>query len=250
MDKKIEQIKITHLPSQFVVNSYIDAYGNRHPIYERYMVEFINNCSAFISHFKNNFTLYEQQSNSEADCFSYYEDGEKYELDFKLLSSQSFMEYQSIATIRKVYPIPGLCMNQNPKTTGKTFDVSFPWNIIPNFTCDELYMIKERKKKIKKPKDVIEWLKIMETKKNILLFFPFCFTNASSYTNSELIVNSWIPNHLQRLFEYRETRITGFDTYFSTIVEDEYLLFQKNGPNMVFIDSVKTIKSPTYSGLI
>lgn len=101
--------------------------------------------------------------------------------------------------------------------------------------------------------DLIELLETLETRKHLLLFFPYKF---EFKTKHEFLIGiTQIQNALNSDFrcamQYRTHEVgADFDTYVAFIYDDRIVFMIENGAHLSYIDSVNLTKSPVYMRLL
>ena len=114
----------------------------------------------------------------------------------------------------------------------------------------DLYRIRENQTKVYGVEnDILTTLKMLETKKNLLLFFPYEFT-FDQYHNHEEAINSIseaLTEDFHVAFEYRDRQIQSrYDTFMTCIYEDSFLIFSVKNQVLKLIDTVGTKKVSTF----
>ena len=91
-------------------------------------------------------------------------------------------------------------------------------------------------------------LKKLETKKNLLLFFPYNVTFDTVHTYDEAVssIVTGIENDFNVSFEYRKFYAPNYDTFFTCIYDDSFLLFKITNNKLVLCDNVKSQEIQTF----
>ena len=97
--------------------------------------------------------------------------------------------------------------------------------------------------------DILTTLKMLEAKKNLLLFFPYEFT-FDQYHNYEEATNSIseaLTEDFHVAFEYRDSQMQSrYDTFMTCIYEHSFLIFSVKNQVLKLIDTVGTKKVSTF----
>ena len=116
-------------------------------------------------------------------------------------------------------------------------------------------IILEREKKEKEDvleKDVSQIIKIFETKKNIMLFFPynFNFDSNDNFEQGRKLAIDGLNADFKYLFQYRMDRLPEYDTYVSFIYEKENFVITKwTGDKLEFVEMIPVYRSSLYCEL-
>ena len=131
-----------------------------------------------------------------------------YELDFKLLASSSFLQAQSILSL----------------SVSKIDD-----GIIAYGSCKKV-------------------LTSLKKEKNILLFYPFNLFVDDAIEIQELddIITSALNNDFHSLFLYRESNVKSFDTYFVTMVFEDFFIYEVQNQKLILIEKVNSSQLRTF----
>lgn len=100
--------------------------------------------------------------------------------------------------------------------------------------------------------DIQHYLKILEVKKNLLLFYSFSFSFDVQYdfdTSNDKIKEA-LSDDFEISMQYRHNAVEGFDIYIAYIF-NEYIVFMQESKNRFnVIDCIKLSESPTYMKLL
>lgn len=101
-------------------------------------------------------------------------------------------------------------------------------------------------------KDVSQIIKTFETKKNIMLFFPynFNFDSNDNFEQGRKLAFDGLNADFKYLFQYRMDRLPEYDTYVSFIYEKENFVIGKwTGAKLEFVEMIPVYKSSLYCEL-
>ncbi len=171
-----EEMLISPLPGEMLIKGLARNIENNG--YEVYLTEFINNSIYFRA--KINFKEYVhqiEQSNSECDCV-YNDNDNNYELDYKLLVSQSEMQVPRKTSNQLVKDIKTGSHLVKTQITEDNSPLPFIMLHSASRKCNEDYkIIEENQYKFNADEpdsnyEVKNMIRIMKTEKNLLLFLP------------------------------------------------------------------------------
>ena len=97
-------------------------------------------------------------------------------------------------------------------------------------------------------------MNIIETKKNLLLFFPYkLYIEKETELELEkltLIVKDALENDFIELAKYRSHTVPNFETYIVTECNNFFLLFKFSPSRFEYIERISINKLPTYIKLL
>ena len=158
------------LPSEMIIKNYI--HGDPDCNYERYLLEFVNASDFFRT--KSGGDIYqspESEENGQCDCIP-----TSYQLDFKLIASKTALQAKSILYPSKTEIVKGVFVTSEPKVKNGSIKATRIHAALREYDFEGLQKL--RTTTIKKQgveNDIIELLKTLETRKHLLLFFPYKF---------------------------------------------------------------------------
>ena len=243
--KEIDQtLMFKQLPAHMIVKNFIK--GEEDCNYEIYLRDYLNNSSFFMS--KSSGQKYQAcptESHGEPDARS-----DDYAVDFKLMISNSKMEANSIfsgsitkygegaygfgsAKVKGEQPCTQLCQALRYKEVNDLENID-------NINEDPLIK-----------KDIKKYLRILHTKKNILLFLPYEFSYSEEHTDQGGIdgILQALRFDLKASIEYREKNAKGYHTYAATLFNGKVLFFRLSTNAFEYVDSVDMTKSKTFMNL-
>ena len=135
----------------------------------------------------------------------------------------------------------------------KTITYSIPYAVFRSLNWNKMIEIREKKEKEDVlEKDVSQIIKIFETKKNIMLFFPynFNFDSNENFEQGRKLAIDGLNADFKYLFQYRMDRLPEYDTYVSFIYEKENFVITKwTGDKLEFVEMIPVYRSLLYCEL-
>lgn len=237
------QILIKQLPTAVFIKNFITG----HPAdYEQYLTEFLNLSKLVSEKGNEEFVLrkQEEQSQGQNDIYNSF-----YELDFKILADEMYMEAKSMLTHSLTEVKPGVTLVGNSKISGKktVFDIIKCYR---GKTLEELESIENKVLRIPEAKMIRQTLKKLSVNKNILYFLPYDYSFESIETNVDIakLIVGCVSDDLKGLLEYRKTKVEK-DTYISFISSGYFIIAQEKNGELVFYDMIQTSTSALYNYL-
>ena len=218
-------------------------HGDKGCNYEEYLKEIINASEWFQQHYSGPFCAPKDESHGECDAYA-----GNYGLDFKLIASKTALQARSIHSLQMYKEEDGAFSGCGPKSSGSMMVTRFP-QAFRRKTIDELLKIrKEATKKQGIENDIKEYLDTLETKKNLLLFYPYRF---SFKQPGELVADiQSIVKVCQDDFEvtlnYRTRLYPSWDTFFVFLYDYYFVLCKWSGSSLVFLEAVPIERSDTF----
>lgn len=178
--------------------------------------------------------------------------------DFKLFTSQSKLQAAKILSPSIQEIMPGvISFGLSEKHEGvpgyKPITYSIPYAVFRSLNRNEMIEIREKKEKEDVlEKDVSQIIKTFETKKNIMLFFPynFNFDSNDNFEQGRKLAFDGLNADFKYLFQYRMDRLPEYDTYVSFIYEKENFVIGKwTGAKLEFVEMIPVYKSSLYCEL-
>ena len=143
--------------------------------YEFYMVELLNHSQEMRKHHPQAFVWQGDQAHAECDAYS----GD-YGIDFKLIASQSRMKATSNLSSQYTLLPNGVTLTHESKATfldrEKEMTVTRMHAALRQTSLEDLERIRNDTSLLPFEKDIQVFLKKLETKKNLLLFYPYEFS--------------------------------------------------------------------------
>ena len=202
-------------------------------IYEEFLLNIVNSSRHFLNKLKYESPICE--SHGECDCISTC-----YELDFKLLISNSYMEGKSIALMSYTYISEGVRLGHPGGKEPQKKDLGLIHKqLMQPYICEGDKGDKH---------DFNSLREILKRDKNLLLFLPYRF----SFDGNELFNENDINNILStdicaKLVEFRKDFINKYDTYFVYLF-NEYVIISKIIKNVIqFVEKNSLEKNKIYN---
>lgn len=210
--------------------------------YESIMCECLNKSEKMSNLYGGKFSRIVDQYNKQPDVIS---ENSGYEIDFKMMISESLKEFQSRTAPIVQEIAPGVNTFHYPPQLKKK--VLLILNCCKNI--DENRLQHFRKQKDMEAKAVTHFFdKVINTNKNILLFIPVFFSTVdqsfSSKKQYEIILNE-ISTTTSYIYDYRFKNCNGFDTFIvyavniSTKQEFNFIIAKFTSEGLEFIDKVQ-----------
>ena len=236
-----KELRLKILEPSLIIEGYVK--GEDKCNYEKYLIELLNNSQWMRKKYINDFKAPKDQSHGECDAYS-----DDYGIDFKLIASKTKLQALNLLrpSISKLYD--GVTSYGAPKKQG-SINATRIFAALRNRTLEDLYRIREIEvKKQGIENDILSFLKTLETQKHLLLFFPYEFfftSNVEKYAGVKCVIKAVQQDFKQSLL-FRELVRPGFDTLFTAIFSDEFLLMNAINGELNLVDTVPTDSCPTY----
>lgn len=221
--------------------------------YELFLLELMNESNYFVSKLKEGkYSHTKEQSHSECDCI-----GSGYEIDFKIANSMSFMQAKRIFSPQPILLHSGIIIETPPKVTQHTpgykpIPATIMHTALRGKTVADLEALSQKTEDITAiEKDIIGFLKVICTKKNILLLLPveFYFEKEHPFEEGyeQIIESLWNDCHAS--MEYRKKYVNDRDTFLTFYYSDTFVIVEYTGESFKYVDSVHKSKMPTFCHL-
>ena len=218
--------------------------------YEDYLRDFVN-CSEYFLKRSNGkpYKKPDSEAHGECDCIS-----EQYLLDFKLFASQAkiYAKNKFSDQIEVEQDSISYC---KPKESSRNEPVecSIPHTTFRNLSWDEIMAIrKEGENTMGSEGDVAQIIKTFETKKNLMMFFPYdlYFDSNDDFGQGIIYAVDGMNTSFKNLFQYRMGILPEYDTYITFIYEKENFVITKwVEDKLEFVEMIPVYKSPLYCEL-
>ena len=237
------------LPPEMIIDGYIENY--RSISYEEYLTEYINQSSLFLNLSEGKLykhTPKDQQSHAECDCCS-----EQYELDFKLLGTQSSIYAKRNLSMQKYMMADGVITSCIPRQT-EGMNVAITNGLLQRYSLDDLCAINQSdtvkfdRNNLSEITELKAILKIAKCKKNTLFFYTdFIFLN-ESFPFSDIIytVEKYMNDCFSALFMFRNKAVPIQDTYFAVIIQGFICIAIWDNQSIHFKDCIPLSKSSIF----
>lgn len=239
------ELKIKSMPPSAVINNFVKGITNSN--YEIYLRELINNSSFFLTIGKSKYVAPLSEEAGQCDAIS-----EQYELDFKLLDSQTRLMAASILKAQPKVFCDGVVAYTQCKRSGGSVKATILHAALRNLSVKKLESIRHGKmSRSSIESDISQILEVVEVRKNILMLFPYVFSLQQDICLSDAveIIGRAMSNDFRNLFLYREKANPEFDTYLTTVFSNFFLIYKIVHGEFVSIEPVPTTSMPTYMEL-
>jgi len=235
------------LPPELIIKNYIK--GDISCNYEKYLLDYVN-ASVFFRK-KSKGIVYVSPLSEEAgqcDCIS-----ESYQMDFKLIASKTSLQARSILCVRKTLLAKGVIAIGPPSKENGKIQATRIYAALRDYDLHMLCELRhEAPKKQGVENDIFELLKTLETKKNLLLFFPYEFmfdNNHEFWEGLSQIINA-LSVDFQSSMQYRNFASNGWETYMAFVFSGNMVFLQEHENSLEYVDHVDLAKSTIYSNLL
>lgn len=239
-------MKAELLPAPLIIKNFVDGEINCN--YEIYLLELVNTSEFFRSKSSSGFNKPKSESNGESDAL-----GDNYYLDFKLIASKTALQARSILS-RQISKLGnGVIACGSSKCPGGKVQATRLFAALRDCYLSDLIEIrKDNKKKQGIENDICTFLKSLEFKKNLLLFFPYEFTFDTPHTFEEKIKNSieGLNNDFKTSFMYRNQCSFQYETFFVYLCDDRFVICNVENCKLHYIEYVDTKLIPTYKNIV
>lgn len=218
--------------------------------YEFYMVELLNRSKEMRKLHPQEFVWQGDQAHSECDAYS----GD-YGIDFKLIASQSRMKATSNFSHQYTLIMDGVTAVGESKANAlhreKEMNVTKMHAALRQTSLEDLERIRNGTGLLPDEKDIQVFLKKLETKKNLLLFYPYEFSFQKNLHPEDGIefLKSALQNDFVNAFRYRSKVLPDFDTFLTTVYYNDFVLFGIIDNQLKLMDVVSGNDCPTFKHL-
>lgn len=218
--------------------------------YEFYMVELLNHSKEMRKLHPQEFVWQGDQAHAECDAYS----GD-YGIDFKLIASQSRMKATSNLSAQYIIDANGVTVSYESKASylnrEKEMTVTRMHAALRQTSLEDLERIRNHTDLLPYEKDIQVFLKKLETKKNLLLFYPYEFSfSENQHPEDEIkILTTALQNDFVNAFRYRSKVLPNFETYLTTVYYNDFVLFKIVDNKLVLMDIVPGNDCPTFEHL-
>ena len=218
--------------------------------YEFYMVELLNHSPQMRGLHPQEFVWHANQAHAECDAYS-----GSYGIDFKLIASQSSMKAASLLSPRYRVDENGLIVGYEGKrdklNVENEITVTRLHAAIRRCSPEDLERIRRGEDLLNYEKDVKVFLEKLETKKNLLLFYPYEYRFAEDLRPADGVerLTAALQCSFVSAFCYRSRRLPQFETYLTTVYYDDFVLLRVRDDRLYLMDVVPVSCCPTYEHL-
>lgn len=233
------------IPAPLVLNNYVN--GLPKYSYEEYLLEFINLSNEFkkLSQGEMYHSPY-SEAHSENDCIS-----ANYSLDFKLIETASYFYGLRNYSFQYSKLSNGCIATLSARKKGST-RMYLLMSCLRGKSLNHLNNIYERKNKFNEypdnedDKQILNYLQNLTTNKNLLLYYPHVFFyEDSSCVNPDDIAKE-ISSDISASLKFRKEKVHK-DTFLCTFTKKKFILFKENNNELVFIESIDTVKCKKFN---
>lgn len=218
--------------------------------YEFYMVELLNNSRLMRERHPQRFFWHESQAHAECDAYS-----GSYGIDFKLIASQSSLKASSVLTPHYMIDERGFIIGYESKSdklkNESEITVTRMHAALRQSSVGDLERIRSGEILHSYEKDVRVFLEKLETRKNLLLFYPYEYRFSDGARPDDGVER--LTQALQRSFVsalgYRKKHMPQFETYLTTVYYDDFVLYEVVGERLCLMDVVSGSSCPTFGHL-
>lgn len=246
-----DNMKIDILPAGMIIDRFIQGISPYR--YSDYLIEIVNSIPFFLEKSKGEFyTPPCSEAHGECDCIS-----SCYQLDFKLVASESKLQAKSIFSPQIFYnagvthycgsKIDSHCKNYHPISSTRIFAALRPLSL------KDLLRIRQKKSCDNQvEKDIVQLMKKLETNKNLFLFFPYniYFDNNDNLLLGQKIAIRGIEADFRQVLTYRAQLCSNRDSYLCFLYARRFVLTIWENASLVFVDAVPIEKSPLFTKLM
>lgn len=227
-------MKGTMLPAPLIITDFV--HGEDKCNYELYLLELINTSKWFSEKYPGGFQKPTSESNGECDAIN-----ENYQLDFKLLAGKTALQARSILS-PQIYTENGVTYFCTSKDNGN-IQATRIFAAFRNLSLDDLIELKNSDtKKYGIENDVCTALRKFETKKNLLLFFPYKFTFEKPHPYDEAVrsITEALNHDFKTAFLFRDQYASKYDTFLTCLYGEAFLIYYVRDGELQLCDSVAT----------
>ena len=218
--------------------------------YEFYMVELLNHSKEMRRLHPQQFVWHASQAHAECDAYS-----GSYGIDFKLIASQSSMKASSVLSphyrIDENGNIVGYESKQDKLNRESEITVTRLHAAIRQATPQELERIRGGENLQSYEKDIKVFLEKLETRKNLLLFYPYEYRFAEEQRPQDGV--EMLVQALQRSFVsafcYRSAHMPAYETFLTTVYYNDFVLMKIVDNRVRLMDVVSGSDCPTFKHL-
>lgn len=236
---------IKRMPSSVIISNFVAGFQDSN--YEIFLRELLNSSTYFLNRGKSPFCEPNSESHGECDAIS-----RCYELDFKLLASQTELMAASILEEQPMVLSDGLVAYTECKVPGGCVTATRLHAALRELSMDDLKNIRHSKtNRTNIENDLPQVLETAETKKNLLYLFPYklWFDSKIQHEKALELLMSSLQNDLTNLLLYREEVCPGFDTFITALFDDNFIIFWCMDGELHLVDTVPAKQIPTYNRL-
>lgn len=238
-----QTLKLKLLPPELIVKGFIT--GEKNCNYECYLLELVNRSAFFLSlSHGQQYAAPEDEAHGECDCIS-----EAYQLDFKLIGGKTPLQARSLLSNQKSLLMEGVVSVGPPKVKNGAINATIMCKALREYSYSQLCELRRQNPKTYGlENDVCQFLKTLEKKKNLLLFFPFSFSFDTEYQIEEgsKQIAVALRSDFHNSMRYRHHVVTEYDTYLCFIYSRHLVVLKDEDEQFNIVDYICLKDSPTY----
>lgn len=237
-------LKGSMLPAPLIITDFV--HGENMCNYELYLLELINTSKWFSLKYPGGFQKPVSEAHGECDAIN-----KNYQLDFKLLASKTALQAKSILS-PQIYTENGVVCFCTSKVDGNIRSTRISAAFRSLSLSDLIELRNSDIKKYGIENDVCTALRIFETKKNLLLFFPYKFTfeKLHLYDVAVKSITEALNHDFGSAFLFRNQYANGYDTFLTCIYKEVFLIYCVCSGELQLCDSVATNDIKTFTRLL
>lgn len=232
------------LQSPLIIKNFV--VGEEKCNYEQYLLELLNHSLWFQHYHPGGFSAPNSEAHGECDAFN-----NDYKIDFKLFASKTALRARSVLSHQIRRQQDGVIIYMTSRDRGQIRATRLH-AAFRGTSLSELEKLRQTEvKRAGIENDMINALKVLETQKNLLLFFPYEFTfkEPHEYRNAIAAIEAGISNDFQSAFQYRAEKAGEYDTFLCCLYDNHFLIMKCSADGAVLCDSVCADELPTYRTL-
>lgn len=217
--------------------------GDERCNYELYIMEIINASKYFSKCMSGPFHPPKSESNGECDAYA-----GSYGLDFKLIASKTSLHARNIHSYQIFVIDEGEYMECACKRSG-TMQVTRLSQALREQPLNALLEMRNKAgKKQGLENDVQGYMKIIETHKNLMMFFPYRFSYdiPGKLEDDCCSIAKAIESDYSVSLKYRSSLYPLLDTYIIFLYDYFFVLCKWNGESVDFLECIPIEKSETF----
>ena len=238
-------MRVSLLPAPLINKGFVR--GEPDCNYEKYLLELVNNSRWFSEKYPGGFVSPISEANGECDAVNPY-----YQLDFKLFAAETALRDRNLLFPQVEKMIDGVTVYYGSRRSGTTIQATRLFAAFRGKSVDDLFRIRLNTS-TNNPieNDINAALAILETQKNLMLYFPYEFSFDVPHDHDIALTNisEAIASDFESAFLYRKRTAKIFDTFLPCIYNRRFLIFKIDLQRMLLCEEVHTCSIPTYKKL-
>jgi hypothetical protein len=247
----LHEIGIASLAPELIRDNYI---FNLESSYEDYLTEFVNCSNLFLS--LSNGEQYwhiskKAQSNSECDCVS-----GRYQLDFKILGTESSMYASRNLSMQKMLVRDGVLLTMPPKQVDGMYSARTD-PLLKGYSYEDLERLEHSsetkldRNNLNPDHEIQGIIKAVKCDKNTLFFHKDFFFIEKDYSVDMVVatVEEYLCECLSTLLRFRENRVPDRDTFLGAIIQQVFCVGKCENGFIHFYDCIPLVRSNEFKKL-